>query len=259
MEHHQACLQKGQGDRAEHRTVGRRHPAQHDHGHELDRDEEAERIGADEALLVREQAAGDGAEHRGEHEHPGLRAGGVDTHHLGRELRAVHGAQCPARPRVDDVEGEPDDGEHDGRHDPVPVQVGLDAPAEQAQAGDPRQPVRTAGECHRLHHDDVHDDAEAERRHRQVVALEPKDGAGDQPRDQEHDRHAGQHPEPRAQAVAGREDGGAVRAQAEEGGMTERDLARVADQQVQADCQYHVEAHRDADHGDEVVLGEKQR
>jgi hypothetical protein len=268
LEHHQHLRQQGQHQRAEHRTVGRGETAEdhhgddldreeeieRHHGDDLDREEEIERHRADEILLVREQAAGQRGHAGREHEYLALDPRGVDAEGLRGDLRAVHPGA-----RIDEVQRQQHRGEHHHRHHRVPAQVAVDGPAEQRQSGDAGHAVGTAGPVDRLDHDDVDDDAEAERGHRQVVTLELEQRPRDQRGDHEDDRQADRHRRPRIPAVAGRQDRRGVRAHAEERRVAERDLPGETDEQVERDGEHHVEANGDTDHGDEVVVREQHR
>ena len=106
---------------------------------------------------------------------------------------------------------------------------------------------------------DRDDDAEPERRHGEIVALEAQD------RRAPDDRRSAPTPAALASSAAHRrpavcadEDRRAVGAQAEERRMAEADLAGVADQQIERDRQRRVD--RDADRDVELIgVGQNER
>ena len=88
----------------------------------------------------------------------------------------------------------------------------------------------------------MHHVVEPQGGHGQVVARKPQGG---NPQDQGHQGHGPRgedHGRPGRKVVGGGEDGRAVGAQAEKGGMTQGDLARIADEQVEPQDHDDVEA-----------------
>ena len=100
--------------------------------------------------------------------------------------------------------------------------------------------------------------ADAERGHAEVVRLEPQrrdaDDVGERAGGDGGDRHA----EPRREPIAHREHRRHVGAEPVEAGVAERDLARVAHQEIQPDGEDDVEPgqHHDVD---EVLVGQEPR
>ena len=98
-----------------------------------------------------------------------------------------------------------------------------------------------------------HDLAEAERGERQVVALEPQGRDPDQETEQSGHDAGGDEARPEQEpAAAGGGQGGGVGADAEEGGMAERDLSGVSQDDVEADREQR-EDERQVDQPQDVV------
>jgi len=131
------------------------------------------------------------------------------------------------------------------------------SPERGAEGGERRHahPVGAAGEAVLGGDDDRDDDSQAERRHREVVAFQAQDRAADRVGERRRERGRGGERRERRPAVARGEDRRAVGAHAEEARVAERDLAGVADQQVQADGDDRVQPDQDRDFV-VVIVGE---
>ena len=119
-----------------------------------------------------------------------------------------------------------------------------------------REPGRPAGDAVELDESQVQHRADAERGHAEVVRLEPQrrdaDDVGEGAGGEGGDRHA----EPRREPVAHREHRRHVGAEPVEAGMAERDLSRIAHQEIQADGEDDVDPRHDHD-VDEVLVGQE--
>ncbi|MPM66227.1 hypothetical protein SDC9_113134 [bioreactor metagenome] len=138
---------------------------------------------ADETDVVRRDAAHDAGREGRHDEDRSLVAGDVDADHLRRHFGAVQRAQGPTEGRVDQVLRSPD-GDHQQHGDhPVPLAVVADLDAEQRHRRH-RHAVRAAGPLRLVAQRDVDDDAQPERRHRQVMPLQLEDRPRHQRRQQ---------------------------------------------------------------------------
>ena len=211
----------------------------------------------DEPAVVRRQPAG----HRGEHcrhdEDQQLVACTVDAGDLRGDFGGVHRAKRAADRRIDQVGGDPHRSQQASTRQPVPCPFTLNHDAKQRQRRH-LHAVRTAGEAVFGCDHDRHDDAQAQRRHREVVALESQDRTADHEGNQRDTRRRRDQRRERRPAVARGEQRRAVRAQAEEAGVPEADLPGVADEQVEADADDGVQRDQDRNVV-EVVVGDHQR
>ena len=91
----------------------------------------------------------------------------------------------------------------------------------------------------------VADDSEAERRDGEVVAAEPHGEEGEGQPGDAGARRAEDHGRPEAQAEPGHEERRDVGADPVEGRLPEVELAGVAEDEVEAECQHHVEGAHD--------------
>ena len=161
---------------------------------------------------------------------------------LGADLRAVQRAQRAPGRRLDQVQRQPHRQQQRARR---PSSTSVRSPCSAQPNSDSAGTAMPSGPPVMLSSVDEHDrddDAQAERRHRQVVALQPQVGPPDHEREQ-RDRRRG-WPAATAQlrpAVARAQDRRAVAAEREEARMAEADLPGVADQQVQADADDRVQ------------------
>ena len=153
-------------------------------------------------------------------------------------------AQGAAEGRVDQVQRGPDRDHQQRGNDPVPLLVARQFEAEQAHRRH-RHAVRPARPLRFVTQRNVDDDAQTQRRHRQIVALELEDRAGDQRRQNAGGQRTGAHGQQRMPAEMRRQHGRRVGADAEEAGMAKADLAGKADQQVEAEDDDGVDRHAD--------------
>ena len=110
----------------------------------------------------------------------------------------------------------------------------VDDDARDGQARDARKAAGAPRNLVPLQQDGVHDVVEAQGGHGQVVARETQDGNADHHgHETNQDGHQG-HGRPGRQAEGHRGHGRAIGAHAEEGGMAEGDLPRVADEKIEA-------------------------
>ena len=225
-------------DGAEHRG----HAAEHHHDHQLDRVQERRLGRRDEAGVVRHQRAGHRGEHRRDHEHAQLVARGVDAQRLRRGL-ASRAARAARGRRGDSIRLSASHTAQQQRatDHPVPGALALQRPAGHDQRRH-RHAVGPAGDLVLGGQHDRDDDAQPERGHRQVVALQPQDRPPD---------HVGQQSRPPAcwpaatprwaSRSCAAQDRRAVAAEREEAGVAEADLPGIADQQVEPDADDRVE------------------
>ena len=107
-----------------------------------------------------------------------------------------------------------------------------------------------------LDRDLVHDQSDRQRRHREIVALEP------QRRPADHQRHQQGEPKPHGKGrdrlpIIGRgENGRGVARQCREGVVPERHLPRESHENVQPDDEHRVD-HRKRHDGDEIAAGDE--
>src|SRR5213592_3639995 len=214
----QVRLERRDQDRAEERAEGGAHPpddrVQREPDREVDR-EDVERV--DEADVLRPERAAD-RRHRGAERHRGVLLL-ADAGELVAEARALE-------PGLDAVVDERD---AEGHVDPGDV-----AQAERPEAateGD-RDPLRAGREAAPAAREDQEHLRERDRGEREVGAAEAVREVADHPAgdDREHDPE--EESEPRALLETRRHQGGGVGADAEEGGVAERDLARIAARHV---------------------------
>jgi len=154
----------------------------------------------------------------------------------------VQRTQGAAEGRVDQVERGPDRDRQQQRDNPVPLLVAGQLEAEQAHRRY-RHAIRPAGPLRFVAQRDADDDAETERRHRQVVALELEDRPGDQRGEDAGGDGAGAHGEQRMPAEVRRQHGRGVGTDAEEAGVAQADLAGEADQEIQTEDDHGVDRH----------------
>ena len=122
----------------------------------------------------------------------------------------------------------------------------------------PPKPSTPAGQRIGLPEGERHQLAEAQRRHREVVPLEAQAGEGEQqPAEGGERARGGEGEQPRPPQID-RAHGTRVRAEADEGGMAERHLTGVAEEQREADHDHGVDAGEREDLEQEAV-GHHQR
>ena len=142
--------------------------------------------------------------------------------------------------------------------DPVP---GLRAARRASRTDQPRHrhAVRAAGPARLVgeHHRD--EQAQAERRDRQIVALQPQDRPPDHEGEQRRQTHAAEQRRPGRHAEMRRPDRDRIGADAEEAGMAEADLAGEAHQQVEAEHRERVDEDQRCDAQIESATAANQR
>ena len=183
----------------------------------------------------------------GDHKDQGLYPGGVNADHRRADLGPMHGAERPAKRAVHDVLRGPDSEQQQPGHHPVPAFLASQREAQHGEILSQDKPVRPAREPDlRLQHNGD-DDADPQRRHGQIMALQFQDRSGDHER-QHPDRGGGdQHRAERRPAIGAGENGRPISPQAEKPGMPQRDLAGKPDEQVQAHRRDRVKAAQDQD------------
>ena len=211
----------------------------------------------DEARVVRSQRAGNRREQRRDHEHAQLDACAVYAQSLRSDLGAVQGAQRTPLRRLEQVQRQPHGEQQARAGNAIPGRFALKDPAEQHE-GCHRHAVGAAGDTVFRRQHDRDDDPQAQRGHRQRVALQAQGRAADDEGKQTHRRASRQQRQGGGPAVAAGEDRRAVAAQRKEAGVAKADLAGIADQQVQADAHDCVQRHDDRNIVG-VVVGQQQR
>ena len=124
------------------------------------------------------------------------------------------------------------------------------ADSERRNAGDSREATREPLELDREH---VGDEPEGERGHGQVMAAQAQRGIADQRRRHHREERSGEQRGERRPAAIGGEDGRGVAADGREGVVPERDLPRVAREDVQSHRDDRVDAGEDEDRQDVIV------
>ena len=99
----QQLRQKVTNSAPEHHAPERAHAAEHRNEQEADRLVDGEALHADERDIVREQAAGEAAEQRAQHEHARAQPLQIDGEAHGRFARIAHGAQHQSGAAADQV------------------------------------------------------------------------------------------------------------------------------------------------------------
>jgi hypothetical protein len=131
------------------------------------------------------------------------------------------------------------------------VQAVLDLEPEERRSRHARQAVGAAGHLLPLHGDQHHDQADAERGQREIVLLQLQHRHADDQREQRR-KQAGQregHQEP--ELVGHAQHAGHIAAEAEEGGLRERDRSGVPEDVLEAD---HQEGKAAADREDAEIV-----
>ena len=237
-------------DRSEQRAVQAAGAAEDEDQHDLGRAREAEHIDRDELRRLRQERAGDTGV---------ARADDVDRDqapmHRRAERRHAHGVlldarQAPAERRMDEPARNPEHREQDGER--VKIRGRADhVEAEQAEHRlhlDALQAVGAAGPTRQLVGRLEHHQADADGHHqtRQVGAAQ-HEKAGDEARQRREDERGDEADDRIGNAVLG-EQARAVRTDAEERGVAERDDAGVAEDQVE----------REREQGDDRDLAQQQ-
>ena len=180
VEHGEELRQGGQQHGADDGAAGRGHAAQHHHGHELDRAQEAGLVGRQQAREVGEQRAGEARQHRRDHEHQHLVARATST----PATPAAISEPCSARKRpadraVDQVERQSHDRSRSAATSVSRPGSRATPPAEQTDSAATDMPSGPPVSATSLVQHDRDDDAEAEGRHGEIVAAQTQDRPGD--------------------------------------------------------------------------------
>ena len=201
----------------------------------VDRHGQREARRRDEADDARVEGAAEAGEQGAHDEAAHLDADDVDAARLRAQLAAVQGAHRPARPRAGEVVGD-DQGDADQAPDePVERRGGVDLDGAEGGEGDAAEPVDASGHGFGLLERHRHELAEAERGHGEVVPLEAEARQRQQQAAEAGDRAGQSEGEKERPAKLDRRERADVRADADEGGVPERDLAGVTEEQGQAD------------------------
>ena len=150
------------------------HAAQDHHGHQLDGKHEAEGRRCDEIEAVGKEGPGQGGVEGAPDEDLELQAGGVHPQGLSCGLAVVQGPDGPAGAGVHQVGAQGQNYPQNNPDQEVKAPGGVEGEAGQGQGGDAAEARRPPGEPIGLVQDDVHDDAEPEGGHGQVIAPELK-------------------------------------------------------------------------------------
>ena len=232
--------QQDQQHRAERAAERRLRAAEQRHGEELDRDLEREVVGADVGEARRVQRAADRAERGAQREGGDLDHQRGHARDLGGHLVLAHRLHRAAEPGLRQP---PDGGDHRIQHECAEQQVGAvvgERVAEDRRPGDARDAVRAARDLDPVGEDQVEDDLEADRHHRQVVPADAQRGQAEREAGQRGERDRQQQREPEIEPQHQRAERHRVGADAEERRLPEMDLPGVA------------EHHRHAEHGDRI-------
>ena len=149
-----------------------------------------------------------------------------------RDLAGRNGAYRPADARLDEIEKREHDeacAEPDDRKYP---RLTAESKASERERLHPQQSVRPAGPRHELIEQHRKNSVEAEGRHGEIVALESQRRNSDHECRNRAHQAGDRKPEPGIETEFRGEDSGRIRAQSIEAGVTERDLAAIADQHV---------------------------
>ena len=202
-------------------------PAHHHHEQELDGEEHAEDVGGEIADLVGEERAGEAHEGRRVRERHGLVGGEVHAHGLGGDLAVPDGHPRPAGGRAQQVAGEPESADQEGEGEEVEGDlVGEGDPEDDGLVDGPALESVSHPIPSREHFLD--DEGEGEGGDGEIDAGHAEGG-------QAHE-HAGgggegggegHRDDPGEPEILGEVDVG-VRADAEEGGVTQADQTGVA-------------------------------
>ncbi|SUV86245.1 Uncharacterised protein [Bordetella pertussis] len=159
----------------------------------------------------------------------------------GHQLAFAHHAQGQPEGRADQVVGQDqrDDDGQPAQHEKGRVRGQFQAAhLEHARHADA---VGAAGDVVPFDQHGVDDHAQRQRRHGQVVAAQPEHQLAHRPCCRARQRRGEQHGQPWIHVPALRGDGRGVGAYAHEGGVSQRDLSAMPDQQRQADGRQRID------------------
>jgi hypothetical protein len=228
---------------------------------EGDRLFEADVVGRHVLLGIGEQHAGEACEGGAGDEGQHFVLVDRDAHAVRRDRAVTQGLEGAAVARGEQArdhdqggdEGDGDDvvelGLHHARagHLEEPELVAEAAPIVEQRPGE-LDAERAVGEVDGFVDENLDDGAEGQRDHREVGSGDAQRRQGEQGTERGGDDHACRDGPAEAEAELEVEDGGGIGADAEQGGMAERDLAGVAEHHVEPDGQ----DGEDGDRGDQV-------
>src|SRR5581483_7763401 len=220
-------------DGAQDRAQDRAEAADDDHGEVVDGDDDLERLVVGDAEIVGVEHAAHARVERGDREGEQLVAEDVDAYDLGSDVLIANGDEGAADAAAHQVHGR-HDGEHgEEQQEEVEVTLGLElvAPDRRARHLDGR--LGAAGDGGRVVDHPFDDELARQRGNGEIEALDPEARDADQRADEGGHQPAGGKRDPERQMQVGGEVGGRVRTHGHEGGMPHRDLAGIADQNVE--------------------------
>ena len=196
----------------------------------------------DEADVVSRQTAHDAREERGKDKNGDLIARNIHPDDLRGHLRAAQCAQRATERRVDQILARPDAEQQNAGKQPVPASFAEHFNAEERQRGHGHA-VGASGVAPLILDDDGDDDAQSQRRHRQIMTAQTEDRRGDR-RGQKcgADGSGAQRDDRRAGKTRG-QDCRSIGPDAEKTGVSETDLAGEPHQQIERQYDDRVDRH----------------
>src|SRR2546425_763126 len=226
--------QQGHEDRAVDGAEDAAHAPDDDHGQVVDGHEQAERVGEHDARVVGHEAPGHARVEGADDEREQLVAIEAHADDRGRHVAVAHRDERAAHPGAEEILREEHRRDHEGEDQVEDPRVGVEREAEHRRRRHV-EPEHAVG--HPLPVDDAvgGDEVRGERGDGEVEPLQAQRGhAEDEP---EHGGHRGgeRDGQPEREPRLGLEDGRAVRADGQEGGVPDGDLSRETDQDVEPD------------------------
>ena len=241
-------------DGADHRARHRLDAAEQHHDQRIDRQRDAEAVGKHAALEVSEQRAGDAGDGAGDDERGPLDALGVDADGLAAQQRVAGGAQRIAERREYDDAKCCDRERGDRDRQPVETRRAR-RPFLRPEA---QNAVVAAGHRDPLERDRPDDLREGQRQHREIDAgqlyREEAENRGAEAAQQRTEQQAGDHRQARHLG----EEGDAIGAEPEIGGVAERGEAADRHQEMQAGGEDHEDRDFRADR-QRVIAGDQRQ
>src|SRR5213594_804516 len=234
-----------QDHRSDGRAEERAHAAEQGHDQHLGGLGPVREVGEDPAVVDAEEAARQPREPAGEDEGGQLVAAHVDADELGALRILPDGREHPAEGRADDAPEDPEAEPDRQQGEEVEVLGGAIAPHEGQQAGEALEPAEVGvGDLRHallaarhlvpLEADGPDDLGEGESQHGEIDLGQPDAEEAEQRGERGCDEAGGGEGQEEGHPGLLHEDAGRVGADAEVGGVTEGDEARVAHQEVQA-------------------------
>ena len=219
--------------------------AQDEHAEDGDREGEAEVARRDEGQVVRVEASCESGQRGPEGEGHDLERAHVHARGVGGVLVLSRRQQRQPRPRVEEPEVDGQREQHTRHHQDE--EAGLaEGRAEPARGGDAADPEGAAEEGE-VKEDRHHDEVDTHRGDGEEVLAHADGRRSDERARASRRRHRRDERGPEVPAVAHREDGGGVGADAEKGGVAEGDLPRDARDGVEPERQDAVDPHQGGD------------